>query len=221
MGSPAPTAGARVEVRNTPVRQEDLLTRTDGGASPTTGPSAVVRARPGRDAATRDIFQVNLQDLPPVTGRRARQRSAAEFPVQRRPSRQTAASRPDPTRTTQMSAIGWHDRSQGLLRSEQRLDGCDSHQILRGTRELPIERDQSVANANVQDCARCRARQDRRRRSGHHGRLSAESSPVLDRFLPALSRSADFFALWIGIATALAASKDERGRRAPLRGPAW
>ena len=49
-------------------------------------------------------------------------------------------------------------------------------------------------------------------------RLSAESSPVLDRFLPTLSRSADFFVLWIGIAAALAASKDERGRRAALRG---
>ena len=49
-------------------------------------------------------------------------------------------------------------------------------------------------------------------------RLSAESSPVLDRFLPALSRSADFFALWIGIAAALAASNDERGRRAAVRG---
>jgi membrane-associated phospholipid phosphatase len=49
-------------------------------------------------------------------------------------------------------------------------------------------------------------------------RLSAESSPMLDRFLPALSRSADFFVLWIGIAAALAASKDERGRRAALRG---
>ena len=49
-------------------------------------------------------------------------------------------------------------------------------------------------------------------------RLSAESSPMLDRFLPALSRSADFFALWIAIAAALAASKDERGRRAALRG---
>jgi hypothetical protein len=79
-----------------------------------------------------------------VTGRRARQRSAAEFPVQRRPSRQTAASRPDPTCTTQMSGIGWHDRSQGLLRSEQRLDGCDSHQILHGIGDLPTERDQSV-----------------------------------------------------------------------------
>ena len=49
-------------------------------------------------------------------------------------------------------------------------------------------------------------------------RLSAESSPMLDRFLPALSRSADFFVLWIGIAAALAASNDERGRRAALRG---
>ena len=49
-------------------------------------------------------------------------------------------------------------------------------------------------------------------------RLSGESSPVLDRFLPALSRSADFFVLWIGIAAALAASNDERGRRAAVRG---
>jgi membrane-associated phospholipid phosphatase len=49
-------------------------------------------------------------------------------------------------------------------------------------------------------------------------RLSGESSPMLDRFLPALSRSADFFVLWIGIAAALAASKDERGRRAAVRG---
>jgi membrane-associated phospholipid phosphatase len=49
-------------------------------------------------------------------------------------------------------------------------------------------------------------------------RVSADSSPLLDRFLPALSRSADFFALWIGIAATLAASEDERGRRAALRG---
>ena len=49
-------------------------------------------------------------------------------------------------------------------------------------------------------------------------RISAESSPMLDRFLPALSRSADFFALWIGIAAALAASQDERAHRAALRG---
>jgi hypothetical protein len=53
-------------------------------------------------------------------------------------------------------------------------------------------------------------------------RVSAENSPLLDRFLPALSRSADFFALWIGIAAVLAACEDERGRRAALRGwPAW
>ena len=37
-------------------------------------------------------------------------------------------------------------------------------------------------------------------------RLSAESSPLLDRFLPALSRSADFFVLWIGMVTASTAS---------------
>jgi hypothetical protein len=49
-------------------------------------------------------------------------------------------------------------------------------------------------------------------------RLSAESSPVPDRFLPTLSRSADFFVLWIGIVAALAASNDERGRRAAVRG---
>jgi len=49
-------------------------------------------------------------------------------------------------------------------------------------------------------------------------RLSAESSPMLDRFLPALSRSADFFVLWIGIAAALAAANDERARRAAVRG---
>jgi len=49
-------------------------------------------------------------------------------------------------------------------------------------------------------------------------RLSAEHSPVLDSFLPTLSRSADFFALWIGIAAVLAAGPDERGGRAALRG---
>ncbi len=49
-------------------------------------------------------------------------------------------------------------------------------------------------------------------------RLSAERSPVLDSFLPTLSRSADFFALWTGIAAVLAAGQDERGRRAALRG---
>jgi hypothetical protein len=49
-------------------------------------------------------------------------------------------------------------------------------------------------------------------------RPSASPRSVLDRFLPALSRSAEFFVLRIGIAAALAASKDERGRRAALRG---
>jgi len=44
-------------------------------------------------------------------------------------------------------------------------------------------------------------------------RLSAERSPLLDSFLPMLSRSADFFALWTGIAAVLAAGPDERGRR--------
>jgi hypothetical protein len=33
-------------------------------------------------------------------------------------------------------------------------------------------------------------------------RISAASSPVLDRFLPALSRAADFGVLWLGIAAA-------------------
>ena len=46
-------------------------------------------------------------------------------------------------------------------------------------------------------------------------RLSAERSPVLDGFLPTLSRSADFFALWIGIAAVLAAG---RGRAGPPGG---
>ena len=50
-----------------------------------------------------------------------------------------------PPRTSrQTSAIGPQDRSQGLLRSEQRLDRCDSHQVLHGIGELPVERDQSV-----------------------------------------------------------------------------
>ena len=53
-------------------------------------------------------------------------------------------------------------------------------------------------------------------------RISAASSPMLDRFLPALSRAADFGVLWAGIAAALAAGKGERGRRAALRvWPAW
>jgi hypothetical protein len=40
-GSSGTHGWGRVEVRNTPVRQEDPLTRTDGGASPATGPSAL------------------------------------------------------------------------------------------------------------------------------------------------------------------------------------
>ncbi len=43
-----------------------------------------------------------------------------------------------------MRAIGRQDGSQGLLRSGQRLDRCDSHQILDGMGELPVERDQSI-----------------------------------------------------------------------------
>ena len=53
-------------------------------------------------------------------------------------------------------------------------------------------------------------------------RLSAESSPVLDRFLPALSRSADFFVLWIGIAAALAARRTSGAAGRPWGAwPAW
>jgi hypothetical protein len=76
----------RVKVRNTPVRQEDLF--NPNGRWCKLGDwsqRAAVRARRERDAVTRDIPQVNLQDLPPVTGR-ANQRSAAEFPVQRPPA---------------------------------------------------------------------------------------------------------------------------------------
>ena len=36
------------------------------------------------------------------------------------------------------------DRSQDLPGSEQRLDRCDSHQVLHGMGELPVERDQGV-----------------------------------------------------------------------------
>ena len=35
-------------------------------------------------------------------------------------------------------------RSHGLLRSVQRLDGCDRHQVLHGVGELPVERDQRI-----------------------------------------------------------------------------
>jgi hypothetical protein len=43
-----------------------------------------------------------------------------------------------------LTAGGRQDRSQGLLQSEQGLDGCDSHQVLHGIGELPVQRDQSV-----------------------------------------------------------------------------
>src|SRR6266446_2312789 len=35
-------------------------------------------------------------------------------------------------------------RSLGLSRSQQRVDGCDSHQIYQGTGQMPIELDQSA-----------------------------------------------------------------------------
>ncbi len=49
-------------------------------------------------------------------------------------------------------------------------------------------------------------------------RVSAASSPGLDRALPALSRAADHSGLWIGIAAALAATESKWARRAALRG---
>jgi diacylglycerol kinase family enzyme/membrane-associated phospholipid phosphatase len=49
-------------------------------------------------------------------------------------------------------------------------------------------------------------------------RVSATSSPVLDRALPALGRAADYSGLWIGLAAGLAVTKDKWARRAALRG---
>lgn len=49
-------------------------------------------------------------------------------------------------------------------------------------------------------------------------RVSAASSPVLDRTLPALGRAADHSGLWIGIAAGLALTKNKWARRAALRG---
>jgi diacylglycerol kinase family enzyme/membrane-associated phospholipid phosphatase len=51
-------------------------------------------------------------------------------------------------------------------------------------------------------------------------RVSAASSPALDRAMPALSRAANYSRLWMGIAAGLAASEDKWGRRAALRGVA-
>jgi undecaprenyl-diphosphatase len=49
-------------------------------------------------------------------------------------------------------------------------------------------------------------------------RVSAASSPVLDRALPALSRAADHSVLWMGIAAGLAVTRNKWARRAALRG---
>ena len=51
-------------------------------------------------------------------------------------------------------------------------------------------------------------------------RISAASSPALDRAMPALSRAANYSRLWMGIAAGLAASENKWGRRAALRGVA-
>jgi undecaprenyl-diphosphatase len=45
-------------------------------------------------------------------------------------------------------------------------------------------------------------------------RVSAASSPALDRAMPALSRAANYSRLWMGIAAGLAASENKWGRRA-------
>jgi diacylglycerol kinase family enzyme/membrane-associated phospholipid phosphatase len=47
---------------------------------------------------------------------------------------------------------------------------------------------------------------------------AALHAPILDRVLPPLSRSADHGRLWMGVATALAATGRRSGRRAALRG---
>jgi hypothetical protein len=43
-----------------------------------------------------------------------------------------------------MNAFAWPGRLHGSLRSVQRLDGSDRHQVLHGVGELPVERDQRV-----------------------------------------------------------------------------
>jgi hypothetical protein len=40
--------------------------------------------------------------------------------------------------------FAWQYGSQGPLRSVQRLERCDRHQVLHGVGELPVERDQRV-----------------------------------------------------------------------------
>jgi len=49
-------------------------------------------------------------------------------------------------------------------------------------------------------------------------RVSATSSPLLDRTLPALGRAANHSTLWVGIAAGLAATRNKWARRAALRG---
>ena len=51
-------------------------------------------------------------------------------------------------------------------------------------------------------------------------RLHRNPSPLLDKYLPPLSRSANHGLLWIGLAAALAATGDKENRRAALRGMA-
>jgi hypothetical protein len=56
-----------------------------------------------------------------------------------------------PNMTHDPSVFARQRRSHGLLRSVQRLDGCDRHQILRGTGEVPVERDQRAGVAQLGD----------------------------------------------------------------------
>jgi membrane-associated phospholipid phosphatase len=51
-------------------------------------------------------------------------------------------------------------------------------------------------------------------------RVSATDSAVLDQVMPRLSLAANHSVLWIGIAAGLAATRDQRARRAALRGMA-
>lgn len=48
--------------------------------------------------------------------------------------------------------------------------------------------------------------------------VARKDSPLLDRVLPALGRSANHGGLWFGVATALSATRNRRARRAALRG---
>src|SRR5215831_520064 len=61
-------------------------------------------------------------------------------PATRMPPRGTCPGISPPAPSSRAEA-----QAGGLLRSVQRFDGCDRHQILHGMGELPIERDQRVA----------------------------------------------------------------------------